>query len=317
MCPLRKFFVSNSLVMVSFRTEEGLPFVPLLFVNNMIWSVLGRAQELYETKLCAFTAEPNHVHMMLKVTDPEGVSKFVGYFKQETAHCLNRFLNQQKTVWAEGFDSPTILDSETALKKFAYVLLNPVKDELISDMNDYPGVSTYSLMLQNRLSINVPRIFRDSVVPLRNPRKPWLEEFSYLFDDDKKSEVEFTFHPYIWKSCFHDTANLSDEEIRTMMLEHLSKEQRILSKAGLNPERLKRQSMLTNYQPKKFGKRMICLAASATLRREFIKVYRALADMAAAAFKSWQKGEIVPFPSGLFPPSLPRRSNLVPALVLS
>ena len=303
--------------MVTFRTEEGLPFVPLRYINKIIWSAIARAYELYPIEVCAFTFESNHAHMLLRVTDPEAVPLFIGYIKQETAHALNRLIGRrQKTIWVDGYDSPTILDSHTALNKLAYVLLNPVKDQLVSDMNQYPGVSTYRLLYEEKDTVTVERIFRDAVNKVKNPAKPWLEEKSYQFDDERKSELEFKLHPYAWKECFADTKELSDAEAREVMLEVLkTEEEKIEKKKDLDPERLKHQSLVAEYRPKKFGKRMICLSISPKHRRKFINLYRYLVDLGLEALKSWREGKIVPFPAGLFPPCLPRTTNLITSAV--
>ena len=96
--------------MVSFRTEEGLPFVPVRFINEIFWSNLAKAQRLYPQRICNFMVEPNQIHMILLIDNPENAYKFIGYVKQETAHALNRLLGRRrKTVWVEDYDAPTIL----------------------------------------------------------------------------------------------------------------------------------------------------------------------------------------------------------------
>lgn len=310
----RKLFLPNTVVFVTFRTEEGLPLVPLKFINKIIKSALGRAYELYQVEVVAVTFESNHCHLIIRVTNPELVSPFVGYVKQEIAHALNRLIGRpRKTVWIEGFDSPTILDSYTALKKIAYVLLNPVKDKLVSQMDQYPGVSSYQWLQTNQNKITTERIFRDSVIRLKNPEKPWLEEHSYQFEDEKKSEVTLELFPYAWKKCFPDTKDLSDTEIRSLMLEFLKEEESQLPSEPLDPERLKRQSLVKEYTSRKFGKRMVCLSIFSAQRKRFIKLYKYLCNQAMEAYEQWKKGNLIPFPLGLFPPCLPRMANILPS----
>ena len=309
----RKLFMPNTLVMVTFRTEEGLPLGALKYINRIILSAMARAYELYPVQLCGFSYEPNHGHLSIYVTDPELVSLFVGYVKQEIAHAINRLLGRpRKTVWIEGFDSPTILDVHTALDKFAYVLLNPVKDRLVSRMDEYPGVSSYSLLMSGKDSVTTERVFRDSVVRLKDPERPWLEEESYKFEDDRKSTVTLELFPYAWKKCFPETRDLSDAEVREMMINYIRTEEEKFPKEHLNPERLKRRSLIKHYSSKKFGKRMVCLSIFKPLRRGFIRFYKRLCEQAQDAFKQWQAFNFVPFPIGLFPPCLPRRANLMP-----
>ncbi len=310
----RKLFVPMTLQMVTFRTEEGLPFLPLGFINEIIWSTLGKAYELYKVKVCAVSAEPNHFHLLILVEDPEKVSPFIGYLKQETAHAINRLLGRRKkTVWCEGFDSPTILDSKEALERFAYVLLNPVKDQLVSNILEYEGINSYSMLVEDRQVVSSRRIFRDSILQLKNPEQAWLEESTYQFDlVGRESNVEFKLFPYSWKQCFEDTKQLSDQEIRRLMLATIEAENERLTKVALNPQRLKRQSLLMPYVPRAHGKRMICLSSFKSLRIQFIAGYKALCKRAKEVFNDWGSGKLTAFPAGMFPPSQPRYSNFIP-----
>ena len=87
-----------------FRTEEGLPFVPLRFINILICSALARAQKLHQIRIICFVVQANHIHLLIRVTNPEDVSSFIRFFKAESAHYLTRLLNRrQRPVWAERF----------------------------------------------------------------------------------------------------------------------------------------------------------------------------------------------------------------------
>lgn len=250
---------------------------------------------------------------MLRVIDPEAVSSFVGYIKQESAHALNRLLGRKKkTIWEEGFDSPLILDSDKAFEQFVYVLLNPVKDKLVSCMDDYPGVSSYSCLKSNQTEIMIKRIFRSSIKKLKDPHRPWLEEDTYRFAGKEGEEMKLKLFFTSWKKCFLNTSHLSDEQVKDKLLECLRLKQEEFPPLKLDANRLKRQSILMPYVPTSYGKRTICLSSSIEERKSFIRFYRNLCEEARAVFNQWRLGNLLPFPLGLFPPSLPRMANLLP-----
>ena len=178
-------------------------------------------------------------------------------------------------------------------------------------MEEYPGVSSYMMMQKEKLTFKAKRIFRDGIRKVMNPSKPWLEENSYQFKQEGKKEVHFKLFPYSWKHCFPETRDCTDQEIKAKMLEALEFEQSKIERRKLDPNRLKRQSLVAAYQPKKFGKRMICLSAIISLRRAFIKVYRSLCTQADVVYSEWRNGNRIPYPLGLFSPSLPRTANLL------
>lgn len=315
--------MAKSLYFVTFRTEEGLPFVPTEAMNEIIWGALARGQELYPVKLCGFSWMPNHPHCLVMPEDPESLSKFIGYVKQETAHAINRLLGRRKrTIWSEGFDSPVVLDSEKALELFAYALLNPVKDNLVGSLDDYPGVSSWRFFKNKLFQRTCYRINRDTIPVLEDPTKPHLENKRVLriLKKENGRRIPFSISPYAWKHCFSDTAELPDEKIHEMMMDRIKqKESKIKkenTKSPIGKHKLVTQSILKPYQSKTFGKRMICLSSFVELRKRFISYYKYLCTKAIEVFHKWKLGKtLVPFPSGMFPPCLPRTSNLLPNLL--
>ena len=326
MSPPRKFILPQSLILVTFRTEEGLPFVPLPFMNEIIWSAIAKAQYLYPVTICGFNFEANHAHFLLYVTNPELIPLFVGYVKQETSHALNRLLGRrQHTVWAEDYDSPAILDFDQVLRRFAYVLLNPVKDNLVSSMDSYPGVSSWELFSSRRTTRSCLCIKRDSVPTLHNPHRPWREADSVLetFKEKNQTERHVILSPYAWKHLFPETAGLSDDEVHSLLLKAIQEQEQHYLKAnkeaGSSPpplSSLTHVSLLKPYTPSTYGKRMVCLSSSVPLRKAFIQLYRSLCAAAREALERWRAGDwLHPFPPGMFPPALPRRANLLPAAI--
>ncbi|MBL7662556.1 transposase [bacterium] len=322
----RKFYKNNDLIMVTFRTEEGLPFVPLEFMNKLIYSALAKGQELYPVELAGYTFELNHGHLFIRVTDPELVPKFIGYIKQETAHYLNRLLGRRKrTVWCEGYDSPVLLDYQKALDSFGYGILNPVKDCLVSKMSEYPGVSSYNLMMEGTNSVNCTAIARDSVPRIKNPTAPYNENDNIvkILEELNQTTAKLTIDPYCWKSCFYETQQMNPDEFENLVkLSIENKEKEFIlarkNKTVIGRKLLKRSSILKKHTPATWGRKMICLSNYEDLRKQFIKHYRSLATQAYQVYLSWKKGlRDLEFPPGMFPPSFPRLSNLNPAMAFT
>ena len=53
----RRLLIPGGIHFITFRTEEGLPFVPLRFMNMLICSALARAQRLYPIKIICFVVQ--------------------------------------------------------------------------------------------------------------------------------------------------------------------------------------------------------------------------------------------------------------------
>lgn len=315
-----RFLVPGKIHFITFRTEEGLPFVPLRFMNLLICSALARAQRLYPVRIICFVVQANHVHLLVRVTDPEYVSSFIGYFKAESAHYLNRLLNRrQRTVWAERFDSPAVLDIEKALELFAYCSLNPLKDGLVSSMREYPGVSSYPSLMKGETSIPAKSIPRGKVSPLADPANPRRENrsLSEYFSSEELQDLSITLCPEELRLAFASTKDFTPEEFRRRLLETIAKYEEIYlsDQAGAPPlggSKLLSSSLLTPRNPPIRGRKTICLSCSKELRQAFILSFRRIRALCREAFRKWCAGDVVPYPAGMFAPHPPRRTNFIP-----
>jgi REP element-mobilizing transposase RayT len=320
-----RFLVPGKIHFITFRTEEGLPFVPLRFMNMLIRSALARAQRLYPVRIICFVVQANHVHLLVRVTNPEHVSGFIGYFKAESAHYLNRLLNRrQRTVWAERFDSPAVLDIEKALELFAYCSLNPLKDGLVSSMREYPGVSSYPSLMRGETFLPAKSIPRDKVLPLADPANPQRESksLSEYFSSDEFQDLSIRLAPEELRLAFPSTKNSTSEEFHQTLLQTIAKYEQIYlaDKAGTPPLgvlKLLSGSLLTPRNPPIKGKKMICLSCCKKLRQAFIATFRRIKTLCRETFRKWSVGHVVPYPPGMFAPHPPRIMNFIPQTSLS
>ena len=319
----QRYLVPGGIHFVTFRTEEGLPFVPLQFINTLICSALARAQRLYPVTIICFVVQANHVHLLVRVTDPELISKFIGYFKAESAHYLNRLLNRrQRTVWAERFDSPAVLDIDKALELFAYCSLNPVKDGLVSSMEQYPGVASYKYLIKSENHIEAKDIPRHKVPALIYPHNPQREniKLSQYFNSDEFKNLSIHLSPEELRLAFPATKNVTAEQFRERLLQTLTKYEALYlndraGRAPLGVQKLVSGSLLAPRKPPTTGKKMICLSTCKELRKRFIDVFKRLRAQCRLTFNQWKSGFDIPYPSGMFAPQLPRISNFIPQAI--
>jgi REP element-mobilizing transposase RayT len=122
---IRKYHPNKSVLFVTFSLEQGLLLLANPLCEAIVKSCLARAQFKYPVKISAFIINANHVHLIIKVDNPDNVSKFMQYFKTESAHNVRgyskeaqRLLSEAKksheftlspNAWMEGFN---ITDSE-------------------------------------------------------------------------------------------------------------------------------------------------------------------------------------------------------------
>lgn len=314
----RKYFINNTALFVTTRTEDGLPMVPAHHMNYIIWGILARAKTLYQIKVCHFVFMANHFHMLLVVEDPEHVSNFTGYLKAEIAHAINHLRGRRKkTVWSEGYDSPIVLTSKDVMKYIKYIYLNPLKANLVDSVKDYPGVSSWRMYRGDNLSATHKHLSRASVPRLSTPalsineQQRLVERFSRT--DTGGQMEEFILEPDAWMSCFSEYRGRSSKEVKAEILDMLSEgeaEYRALRESKeqevIGATALRRQSMDKEYLPEAYGKKMICLCSDVELRIAFIAHYRELCRRASEVYEKWKLGDLsCRLPAGMLAPRLP------------
>jgi REP element-mobilizing transposase RayT len=321
----RKVFIHNLPVEVGFRTEEGLPLPPNPLIRLLLSSIIARAQYLYSVTICHFVVMANHMHLILVVQDPADIPDFVGYIKRESAHFVNRLLGRiGHTIWADGYDSSTLLDPHKVMQRIVYCLANPARANLVDSINDYPHLSSWNAFISGDTELETARIARDSLKTL--PRRTLsLREQQLLANTLKakgQEESILRIEPDAWMQCFNATRHVDPHEINTQLLELLRKDEqywRSKRKAPvLGAHQLILQPMTAEHTPKKRSRRTLCMSSIPQIRIAFIRWAKSLFAEAPRFFKQCISAEWLSLmPPGLFAPGGALRANILPQFVPS
>ena len=309
-----KLLIYNTLVEVCFRLEENLYFTATPYMKEIFISCLAYAQTKYNLKICHFVLMGNHVHLLLVISNTANLPKLVGEFKKETAFAINHLLGRIKhTVWNEGYDSPTVLDYDTAIKRIAYLYTNPQKANLVEEIENYPNQTSWDAFLSGGATINTNRIPRNMYPQL--PEGHLSIEEQHQFADVLRSrattECQLVITPYAWLQCFPESIMKSEEEVKNSIIEEVRKAEddfrKIRTQPVLGAKALTEQDFRKPYSPNKFGRKMICLSIYPEHRKEFIQ-------WAQSHFALRSEGGTTP-PPGLFAPGGFLNASLIPLYI--
>lgn len=272
---------------------------------------------MHPLKICHFSVQATHVHIIAVVENPDDVPRFLRYFKTESAHMLNRILGRRKrTIWCAGYDSPIVLTPVRALTAIAYIYSNPAKDNLVDSIDEFPGLSSWHMFRSGEHSRWWKRLRRPAfkqLAPDSYNLRGYTKEADRLLKEKSKS-FEFVLKPNAWLEAFkisdpEEQKRLNDRiAIRVKTLEERAKEKRSHhNKSVIGKDRLRNQSLDLYYRPSRTGRRMCCLTEDRATRIAFISFIKSLYDKARAVAARWKLGDFsVPFPPGLYPPSMPK-----------
>ena len=318
-----KYHPHGKVLFITSSIEAGVLFLSNPACRALLISCLASGLALYKVRLCHFLIEPTHFHMMIVVDDPEDVSNFIGYFKSETAHRINRMLGRGKrTVWCAGFDSPIVLTPVRALLVAAYLYGNPGKDDLAESIEKYEGCSSWRMFTTGNLTIQCEILNRDAFRELpyhEQNEKGYEREAARLLATSTRRQ-ELTIEPNAWLESY----GLIDPAVQlrwnSRLVERLrtieGRASRVRKRNGKRPMSVFRQrneKFDLNRQKRKDGKRSSCLSERRKDRREFIKYFRELVHQAKEVVKRWRQGDFsLRYPPGLYAPNMPRLANILP-----
>jgi REP element-mobilizing transposase RayT len=314
----RKIHIHGTVLFVTFSLETGLFLLANPLLKTIIGSALARAQELHPLTICHFLFEATHVHMIVVVENPDDVKGFLERFKTESAHAINRLLGRRnRTVWCDGYDSPVLLTAQDVIREIVYTYTNPAKDNLEDSIRKYPGLSSWEMFTKGRPEQQYPWVHRSDVPCIKGKIiSPQMASALARHLSGRAAERHsFRIEPNAWMNCFGIRTKEDQEEVNADIVRRIQqREKRFRNKRKKNRktvigrERLLREQLKPNHEPKrKEGRRMWCICADKELRKIFISTMKELIEQAVEVYQRWKKGDYtVPFPLGLYPPSMPK-----------
>jgi hypothetical protein len=128
--------------------------------NNAFAYCLAEAAQRFDIDIVLPMAEANHHHTIL--FDRHGrFPAFTEHFHKMLAKCMNARWGRWENFWAsEEVCVTRLLGREAVMKELIYAAANPVKDLLVEEAWQWPGVNGYRELLQNKpLRAKRPRHF--------------------------------------------------------------------------------------------------------------------------------------------------------------
>jgi REP element-mobilizing transposase RayT len=292
---------SPTLVFVTCRTIQGrYLFRPGPALNDLFLGILGRVQKRYQMRLCATCVLSNHFHLLLIVKDGQQLASFMRDLKSKLAREVNRLTGWRGTVFDRRYDSAVVTEEEGAqIERLLYLLSNSVKEGLVEQPQDWPGVHCVNALLEGEPLIG-HWFNRSREYAARNQRQDF-ERLRYA------TEEAVVFSPL---PCWaHLPPEVYKARIRTLV-------DTVVAEAALERSRTGRpvegvESIVARdpqYRPAKLARSPAPLVHAATkvARKAFYEMYSwFVAAFRSAAEKLKQGDREARFPAGSFPPGMP------------
>lgn len=278
-------------------------------IQALLVGILAAAQSQYPVVVSDFMVMSNHIHLLLRVGNPEDVPAFVGYVKRELSHAINRMLGRRQiNVWEEGYDAPVIGSVHTFLRRLVYIYTNPQRAGLTDTIDEYPNLSTWAARLsgQSQVTLEGRKLARRDIARLPSRKMTKAQHQRYLADFmlQPARSVELRISPNAWMGCFPDSSAYTAEQFQICLTALVRAEERKLREARttecIGREQLMLMPLDTNYLPQKRGRRMLILDNCKQRRAEFIAYHKERQTLARELRKINDGNRIKYFPFGFF-----------------
>ena len=153
--------VSGRTYLMSRRcTQRQLLLRPDPQVAQIYLYCLGEAARRYDITLHGFIALSNHQHLLVR--DNRGnFPEFLAHLNKLIAKAMNARLGRWENFWAtEQPNAVYLVEPADRFAKLVYLLANPVADDLVDRISDWPGACSLALNLSGRsMTMKRPRGF--------------------------------------------------------------------------------------------------------------------------------------------------------------
>jgi putative transposase len=118
--------------------------------NNAFIYCLAIAAERFDISVLFTVAMSNHHHT--GIYDPNGsYPAFIEHFHKLFAKCQNALRGRWENFWSSEQTSVVrLVDPNDVIDKMTYALTNPVKDNLVDEAHQWPGITSLDFILHGR-----------------------------------------------------------------------------------------------------------------------------------------------------------------------
>lgn len=321
----RRHYKHGDVCFVTNRLAVGLPFVPNSYVNHLLHGALARAAALHPgIVLCAFEFLQNHYHLIVYIKETEVEMKdFLHDLNDELARIAGKLQGKRNhKFWAQRPHVAIFGSSASVIEHFGYCFLNSVKANFCERASEWIGVNSHRFLFSQAPEIHkwLPTK-KQKRLPNKAFTKKEIRRLTNHFLNTPGHGFELNVDPFIWKSCFEDSKQLSDNQITQMILqtieegERVFKEERRKNRQKLAiPEQLMLQNPHKYYKPKKYSRRCYCLCTDPEMRCQMLEAYKDFCEKCVLAWNAWKKGDYsVTYPPSAFLPPRPPLCSALPS----
>ena len=130
--------IPNTYYHIIFCTHRRQKILANKEVSSIIFNTFDWLQTDKRLEWICIMVMPEHVHSVIKLEKNHVLSKVVQSLKQFSARKINQHLSKEGTLWQKGYSDWGIRNVTTLNRTIRYCYMNPVREGLVRNPDDYP-----------------------------------------------------------------------------------------------------------------------------------------------------------------------------------
>jgi REP element-mobilizing transposase RayT len=184
--PVRHYDPQTIYFVTSRTLQSRFLMAPSEKTNELIGGVLARAVRQCEVELFGYVFTSNHFHLMVRAPSAIAMSQFMQRLQSNIAVKVGRLVGWRGRFFARRYSAEPIVDEAAQVERLRYILSHGVKEGLVSEVRQWPGLTCVHALLEGGTS---------SVQRWRNWTRCWEIEMDEggcvdRFADACPSEIE-------------------------------------------------------------------------------------------------------------------------------
>ena len=133
-----RYSLQHQVYCITTVTRNRDPLFTDIIAARLLVHELRRLHENNRVKSLAFIVMPDHLHWLLQLNEHWPLSKVMKSLKAKSALTINRHLGQTGSIWQKAYYDRAVRQHEDIQQIARYIVANPLRAGLASNIGDYP-----------------------------------------------------------------------------------------------------------------------------------------------------------------------------------
>jgi len=133
-----RFSEANRIYFITTVTHNRRKIFNDFNTARIVINSMRRLHDCEHVQSLSWVVMPDHLHWLIQLTDECSLAEIIKCLKAQSAHSINRYLNNSGSVWQRSYFDRCLRKEEDVKGVSRYIVANPLRAGLVKEIGDYP-----------------------------------------------------------------------------------------------------------------------------------------------------------------------------------